>query len=204
MIAIIDYGLGNIGSIEKIINYVGYDVLRVSKPEDLKNIKLLILPGVGSFDNGISLIDSLNLRDALNELVLIKKIPILGICLGMQLMCNNSEEGSLKGLGWIDAEVIKFNLIKNKVPHMGWNFVNPSKKNSFYQIDTQDKFYFVHSYYVKCKRQEDVSSITNYEINFTSSFNKDNIYGVQFHPEKSHIHGINFFKNFLLSRINEI
>jgi len=197
MISIVDYGLGNIGSIIKIINYVGFDANRVSTSEGIKKSELLILPGVGSFDNAMGLLNSLKLIDALNEAAFIKKIPILGICLGMQIMCKRSEEGSLPGLGWVDADVIKFKLKTHKVPHMGWGTILPSKTTSLYDKKNKSKFYFVHSFYVQCKNKNDIASTTNYEIDFTSSFQVNNIYGVQFHPEKSHVFGVNFFKNFL-------
>lgn len=197
MISIVDYGLGNIGSIVKIINHVGYDAKRVSTPESIKKSTLLILPGVGSFDNAMESLNSLNLIGALNEMALVKKIPVLGICLGMQIMCKSSEEGALAGLGWVDANVSRFKLKNKKVPHMGWNSVLPSKTTRLYDKKNESKFYFVHSFYVECKNKEDIASTTKYEIQFTSSFEVNNIYGVQFHPEKSHIFGINFFKNFL-------
>lgn len=197
MISIVDYGLGNIGSIIKIINHVGYDAKRVSTPEDIRKSKFLILPGVGSFDNAMELLNSLNLIEALNEMVLVKKIPILGICLGMQIMCKSSEEGSSAGLGWVDADVVRFKLKTQKVPHMGWSSVLPSKTTRLYDKKSKSKFYFTHSFYVQCKNKACIASTTKYEIDFTSSFQVNNIYGVQFHPEKSHIFGINFFKNFL-------
>ena len=132
MISIVDYGLGNIGSIVKIINHVGYDAKRVSTPESIKKSTLLILPGVGSFDNAMESLNSLNLIGALNEMALVKKIPVLGICLGMQIMCKSSEEGALAGLGWVDANVSRFKLKNKKVPHMGWNSVLPSKTTRLY------------------------------------------------------------------------
>ena len=197
MISIVDYGLGNIGSIVKIINHVGYDAKRVSTPESIKKSTLLILPGVGSFDNAMESLNSLNLIGALNEMALVKKIPVLGICLGMQIMCKSSEEGTSAGLGWVEADVFRFKLKNKKVPHMGWNTVLPSRTTRLYDKKNESKFYFVHSFYVECKNKEDIASTTKYEIQFTSSFEVNNIYGVQFHPEKSHIFGINFFKNFL-------
>jgi glutamine amidotransferase len=203
MIGIINYGLGNLKSVQNIVNKQNGNSIILNNPSDYNNnIDKLILPGVGSFDYGMQNLNNNNWVNLLNELVLIKKIPILGICLGMQLMCMNSEEGILNGLGWIDAKVLKFrniNLQKIKIPHMGWNTVEIINKNNllFNSITKEQRFYFVHSYYVKLNQQKDESTYTNYSLNFTSAFMKDNIYGVQFHPEKSHKFGMNLINNFI-------
>ena len=198
MIIIIDYQMGNVGSIKNMLKYIGKESIISSKIEDIEKADKLILPGVGAFDNGIR-----NLKElipTLNKKVVEEKTPILGICLGMQLMTKCSEEGKLKGLNWINAETKKFNLDTNKyrVPHMGWNLLTIKNKSSLFKnISNDSKFYFVHSYYVVCNDKNDIASTTNYGYEFTSSFQKDNIYGTQFHPEKSHKFGMEILKNFV-------
>ena len=198
MIAIIDYKMGNLGSIQKAFKRLNKDTIISNNPSDLMKADKLILPGVGNFERGINNLDQLNLRQLLNELVIEKKVPILGICLGMQLMCNFSEEGNKEGLGWIDAEVIKFKLNnrKLKIPHMGWNTINIVKDCTLLKQNTNNEYYFVHSYFVKCNDSKDIVSMTTYDDKFVSSFNKNNIYGFQFHPEKSHKQGIDILSAF--------
>jgi glutamine amidotransferase len=200
MIDIINYGLGNLNSIANIIRKVGGEVRIINSPEELNAENKLILPGVGSFDHGMKNLASLNWIEKLNEVVLIKKIPILGICLGMQLMCKQSEEGELTGLGWINADVIKFKFEDTmlKIPHMGWNNIKVEKPNNIIEMNEEEKrYYFVHSFYVKSNDKADVLATTNYPKPFVSAFNKDNIHGVQFHPEKSHRFGMQLLKNFI-------
>jgi len=202
-IVIIDYGMGNLGSIANMIKKIGGNSLISSKVEDIENADKLILPGVGSFDSGMKNITLSGLSDILNKKVLIDKIPILGICLGMQLMTKGSEEGKEKGLGWIDAQTVKFNFSdieqNPRIPHMGWNTVTKNKNHKIIEdIEfNSSRFYFVHSYFVKCQNENDVLLTCNYFNNFTAAFQKDNIIGVQFHPEKSHKFGMKIFKNFL-------
>lgn len=199
MISIIDYGSGNLGSIQNMFKKIGYDSKIISSPSELNGSSKIILPGVGSFDTGMkNLIDG-GWIEILNDLVLVQKIPVLGICLGMQLMCNSSEEGELNGLKWIDAEVKKFNFESTqiKIPHMGWNFCDSTKSSLL--LDNHDivrRFYFVHSYYVSCNSIDDILLQTSYGFNFTSAFEKSNIIGMQFHPEKSHKFGISILKKF--------
>ncbi len=197
MITVLDLGIGNIGSIVNIINYIGEDCNVATHYRDIEKADKLILPGVGSFDSGMNALIEKSFLDPLNEFVLIKKYPILGICLGMQMMCSRSEEGDISGLNWIDAEVIKFSNKKLPIPHMGWNtlMINKKKVNFFKTLPT-DRFYFVHSYFVDCHEPKDILYETSYENKFVSAFMKENIIGVQFHPEKSHIYGMNFFKIF--------
>ena len=201
MIVIVDYGMGNLGSVSNMVSKIGYKSITSSDEKVISSATKLILPGVGSFDNGITKLKELNLFNILNYKVLEEKTPILGICLGMQLMTNSSEEGELEGFGWIDAETKKFNFDNSKrikVPHMGWNFLRIQQKNSLFDsISNESKFYFVHSYYVTCNNKNDVFATTNYEFEFTSMFKKDNIVATQFHPEKSHKHGKNLLKFFL-------
>tara|TARA_Y100001980_G_C14545964_1_gene325784 strand:+ start:848 stop:1462 length:615 start_codon:yes stop_codon:yes gene_type:complete len=201
MVVIINYGMGNIHSVYNQCRRLGYTPEISSKPEIINKADKLILPGVGHFKKGMEKIYSYNLIDSLNEKVLKQKTPILGICLGMHLFCDESEEGDLKGLGWINAKVVKFNFEKKKgfkIPHMGWNNVL-LKKNSLIaeNVNESDEFYFVHSYHVVSKIDKITVGSTNYCYNFISVFEQDNIYGTQFHPEKSHKSGLKILKNFL-------
>lgn len=199
MISIINYGLGNLGSIQNMFKKIGFESIIINSPLELDKSTKIILPGVGSFDTGMR-----NLIDGgwiykLNEAVLVQKVPVLGICLGMQLMCQSSEEGELEGLKWIDADVKKFKFENNelKVPHMGWNFCNSLKDSKLLKDDLINRrYYFVHSYYVDNNLKEDVLLETSYGINFASSFERNNIIGMQFHPEKSHKFGLTILKNF--------
>jgi glutamine amidotransferase len=181
-----------------MIKKVGAKSIITSDLEEIKRADKLILPGVGSFDNGMRELKELGLIDTLNTKVLEDKTPILGICLGMQLMTQSSEEGELDGLGWIEAESKRFVSKSLKVPHMGWNIIyNQKESKLFTPTDDEERFYFVHSYYVSCNDREDILTTTSYGHNFVSSFEKENIVGVQFHPEKSHKFGMRLFKNFV-------
>ena len=205
MICIIDYEVGNIGSIKNMIKKIGYECIVSREHEIIKNADKLLLPGVGSFDFAMRKLEEFDLIDILNTEVLIKKKPILGICLGMQLMTKGSDEGEKKGLAWIDAYTNLFQVDKLKIPHMGWNLVNIAKKH-FLSDDLFDenRFYFVHSYHVQCENKEDVLFSTEYGLKFVSGFAKDNIYGVQFHPEKSHKFGKKLFENFCSKGIKNV
>ena len=198
MITIIDYGMGNLGSIANMIKKVGGKSCISSNLEEIEKAEKLILPGVGSFDNGMRELKELGLIELLNRKVLEEKTPIMGICLGMQLMTCSSEEGILKGLGWIDGKSHKFVSDDLKVPHMGWNTIQHKKVSAlFVETESEKRFYFVHSYYVSCESEEDVLTTTSYTHDFVSSFEKENIVGVQFHPEKSHRFGMELLKNFV-------
>ncbi|PKV48777.1 glutamine amidotransferase [Aquimarina sp. MAR_2010_214] len=199
MIAIVDYKVGNLGSIQNMLKKIGERSIVTSDPKELSNAKKIILPGVGAFDSGIKNLKKYNLWEVLNQKALIEKTPILGICLGMQLLCNSSEEGKEKGLGWINAEVKKFHFLENrfKSPHMGWNYTYQQKESKLLKnMYENPKFYFVHSFYVDVK---DASLLTksNYSFDFDSSVEKENILGVQFHPEKSHKYGMKLLDNFV-------
>ncbi len=200
MITIVNYGLGNIGSIENMLKKIGVtEILVSSNHEEILKSDKLILPGVGSFDAGMEKINSSGLVNVLNEAVLINKVPILGICLGMQLMTKHSEEGEKSGFGWVDAETVKFDFNKQniKVPHMGWNYVDILDNGLKANLPPNPKFYFVHSYFVKCNNIKDIMITCDYEGKFVAGFKKDNVMGVQFHPEKSHKHGMAFFRYFV-------
>lgn len=199
-ITVVDYGLGNLGSVAKMLKKVGANYSVSNSKEDILSADKLILPGVGSFDKGIQELKSRGYFDIIKHKVTEENTPILGICLGMQLLSKESEEGTEKGFGFIDAKVKYFNFSEDqslKVPHMGWNVVDIKKRDSIFSgIDSEQRFYFVHSYAVACKEERDVLATTKYGDVFVSAFQKDNIFGVQFHPEKSHKFGINLFKNF--------
>ena len=199
MIYIVDYGLGNLASIKNMFKHIGVrDVKITSDKLELEKAEKIILPGVGAFDNGMKHLQKYDLIDVLNRKALKEKIPILGICLGMQLMTNGSEEGKEAGLGWIDADTIKFEA-KNglKIPHMGWNYVKAVKNRKEFLIrDINYRFYFVHSYYVQSNDPHNVLFESNYGIPFHSALQKDNIIGMQFHPEKSLRFGMDIFKQF--------
>ncbi len=198
---IVEYGTGNPLSVLNMLNKIGVNASISNDPAEIISASKLILPGVGAFDPGMKKLTESGLLPIISEIVLIKKRPILGICLGMQLMCKRSDEGDLPGLGWIDAEVIKFNSDDNRnfrVPHMGWNLIENKKNSNLFNLsDRGNKYYFVHSYYVRCNDSTDILTETNYGGMFVSSFQKDNIFGVQFHPEKSHKFGLQLLKNFV-------
>ena len=201
MITIIDYGMGNLGSVANMIKKVGGKSVITSDKEDIKKAKKILLPGVGAFDNAVKNLKSLDLWDLIKEKVLEEKISIIGICLGMQLLTKGSEEGDLEGFGFIDAYAKKFKFENSdlKIPHMGWNIVKLQKKSKLFEgmEKEENRFYFVHSFAVECYNKEDILTITNYGYDFVSSFEKDNIIGCQFHPEKSHKFGMKLFKNFV-------
>lgn len=198
MIVVVDYGMGNLGSIANMIKKVGHKCLITSDLEEIKQATKLILPGVGSFDNGIKKLRELGMIEILNKKVLIEKTPILGVCLGMQLMTKSSEEGTLLGLGWVDAQTKKFVSDTLKIPHMGWNIIKHQKESKLFdECEIEKRFYFVHSYCVSCNQEVDILTNTNYTQDFVSSFEKENVIGVQFHPEKSHKFGMSLVKNFV-------
>jgi glutamine amidotransferase len=201
MITIIDYGSGNIRAIGNI-----YDTLKIAykiakSPEEVIGPEKIFLPGVGAFDETISKLDQTGFRKVLDFEVLQNKVPIIGICVGMQILAESSEEGKLLGLGYIKGKVkrIDESLLnqKPKLPHLGWNSIEIMRQNDLLKdIDPELGFYFLHSYYFECENKEDILTTTNYGKSFASAINHDNVYGIQFHPEKSHHNGIKLLHNF--------
>lgn len=200
-ICIIDYGLGNSGSIQNMLKRVGYKSIITNDMASIRAADLLFLPGVGAFDDGVKNLQKHNLIDILEKKVLVEKTPIVGICLGMQLLLEGSEEGNMAGLGWVNGSCKKFRFGQNtdrlRVPHMGWNIVAPSQQGLLDMDLPELRYYFVHSYYAELKDRADELCATNYGFSFSSGIKKENIIGFQFHPEKSHKFGMLLFKNLL-------
>ncbi len=201
MITIIDYGVGNIFAFQNVYKRLNIPTKIAKTKQDLADAKKLILPGVGSFDYAMTQLNASGMREKLDELVLEKKVPVIGICVGMQIMGNRSDEGKLEGLKWIDSDILKFdeNLIqqRTKLPHMGWNDVNPINNHPlFIGLEKEAIFYFLHSFYFKCKNETESIAVSNYGISFSSAVHRENIYGIQFHPEKSHQYGEKLLHNF--------
>ena len=202
MICIIDYGMGNVGSIVNMFKKIGIKSVVSSDPNIINQADKLVLPGVGAFDRGMQNLIDRGLIDLLNTRVLKENVPILGLCLGMQLFTRSSEEGSSSGLGWVDAKTVRFIFPQGdnkslKVPHMGWNTIKICKQHSLFSNYAEPpRFYFVHSYYVQCAIQETILATSHYGIEFASMIIQDNIIGAQFHPEKSHSFGMRLLKNF--------
>lgn len=201
MITIIDYGSGNIRAIGNI-----YDTLKINykiakSPEEVMGAEKIFLPGVGAFDETISMLDKTGFRGVLDFEVMHNKVPIIGICVGMQILAESSEEGKLPGLGYIKGKVRKMDASllnqKPKLPHLGWNSIEITRQSALLKnIDSELGFYFLHSYYFECENEEDILTTTTYGKSFASAINHDNVFGIQFHPEKSHHNGINLLHNF--------
>lgn len=203
MITLIDYGVGNINAFANVYKRLNIATRIAKTIDDLKEVDKLILPGVGSFDYAMGQLNASGMRERLDELVLEDKKPVVGICVGMQMMANYSEEGNVEGLKWIDATVKKFDENKinshTKFPHMGWNDVLAKNNNLLFKgLEKEALFYFLHSYYFECNDEDDVIGSSEYGEVFCCAVNKDNIYGIQFHPEKSHHFGEILLNNFAL------
>lgn len=200
-VVIVDYGMGNLQSVRRKLDRLISGIKVSSSPTDVLSASHIVLPGVGHFGNAMNNLRTLHLLDALNEAVLVKKTPILGICLGMQLMAAHSEEGDSEGIGWLDAQVVRFRVrdtLKYKVPHIGWNNVDLCKDSPLMQgISSDALFYFVHSYYMVCNNAQDELNRSTYESSFVSAVSHDNIFGVQYHPEKSQEVGEKLLRNFV-------
>lgn len=201
MITIIDYGLGNIRAFVNVYERLNIKTKVAHNANEIKGATKIILPGVGAFDYAMKQLNASGMRDELDNKVLGEKIPVIGICVGMQILANSSEEGILPGLGWIDGEVKLFDtskiLHKTRLPHMGWNNINPVNMHFLLNgLDNQSRFYFLHSYYFVCHNENEIISTTEYGISYASAVNRENIFGIQFHPEKSHSNGIQLLHNF--------
>lgn len=198
-VSIVNYGAGNIASVVNMVKRLGYSCSVVTTAEEIKQAKKIIIPGVGAFDAGMSNLIKNNLVEALNYMALEKCVPTLGICLGAQLLGKSSDEGELKGLGWLDFKCVKFQSTQTlKVPHMGWNFVKVENECLLTKnLPENSRYYFVHSFFMKMNNPAQALFTTQYGADFTSGVVKDNIYGLQFHPEKSHKFGMALLKNFL-------
>lgn len=201
MIVVVDYGINNSSSVVRMIQKVGGNVKIGTKPQDLNEASKIVLPGVGHFDEGMKLLNESGFTESIQECVIKRKTLILGICLGMQLLCESSEEGTQKGICLIKAKVLHLNDSSRnelKIPHMGWNTVDIVRSNPILEESPEEqRFYFVHSYYVQPNVSELCIAKTSYGSDFCSAFNSDNIFGVQFHPEKSHRFGISLMKRFV-------
>jgi len=200
MITIIDYNMGNFAAIKNMLKKLGHDAIVTSDAEVLRESSKIILPGVGSFDYGMENLDKLGLIEVLYQKVIKEKTPILGVCLGMQLLTKSSEEGLKPGLGYIDAKTVKFKFNETsnfKIPNMGWNSIKLYQRNSILDSEYESqRFYFVHSYYISCNEKKDILASSIYGIEFVSAFQHENILGVQFHPEKSHKYGLEVLDKF--------
>ncbi len=201
MIGIISYGLGNIKAIQNVYQKLSHPVKVIKSVDDLIGVNKLILPGVGAFDYAMEKFNSSGLKDEIIKLVLKDEVPILGICVGAQMLCSSSDEGNLSGLNWIDASVKRFQNKDEKgklqLPHMGWNDVKSVNRSKLFEgMHDEARFYFLHSYYIDCIKKNQVIATSEYPNSFVCSVNNKNIYGVQFHPEKSHQFGVKLLDNF--------
>ncbi len=200
MIAIIDYGVGNLASIQNMCMQLGVEAQVTNDAEQISQASKLILPGVGNFEKGMENLEASHLNTLLEELVTKKQRPILGICLGAQLMTKHSQEGNVNGLGWIDAITVRFDQSKTngfKVPHMGWSEIQIQKENPLLiNLPSEPRFYFVHAYHFLFDNKEQISATSTYNYDFACAFQKGNIFGTQFHPEKSHKFGMKVIENF--------
>ena len=201
MITIVDYGLGNIRAFLNVYRRLNIDARTATNADELRSATKVILPGVGSFDHAMEKLSASGMREVLDDLVLQKRVPVLGVCVGMQILANDSDEGRLPGLGWIDGRVRALSSLgqmnAQPVPHMGWNDVRPlAGHRLFAGLDSGARFYFLHSYFFQCAKAENALAVTSYGSDFACAAAASNILGVQFHPEKSHHYGAQLLKNF--------
>lgn len=198
-VTLVNYGLGNVQAFAHIYQRLNIRVSVATAVEQLARAEKIILPGVGAFDWAMTRLNNSGLRDALDELVIRKRVPVLGICVGMQMMGHRSEEGKSPGLGWIDAEVVRFDAAQTcdaPLPHMGWNDVRPTAADSLFRGIEAPRYYFLHSYCIAPRQAQDVLAAACYGSDFTAAVRSGNVFGTQFHPEKSHQWGIDLLRNF--------
>jgi imidazole glycerol-phosphate synthase subunit HisH len=198
MITIVDYGVGNVRAFLNVYRRLNIDAITAGNADELRTATKVILPGVGSFDHAMEKLSASGMREVLDDLALRQRVPVLGVCVGMQMLGNGSDEGQLAGLGWIAGRVRALaRMDRHPVPHMGWNDVRPlSNHKLFAGLDADARFYFLHSYFFQCARDEDALAVTSYGEDFACAAAAANILGVQFHPEKSHRYGARLLKNF--------
>lgn len=201
MIGIVDYGSGNVTAIENILSHLNEPYLRVRDPQQFAGVDKLILPGVGAFDAVMGQLEDSGLLDALNRAVQVQRVPVMGICVGMQILADESEEGQRKGLGWVPGRVTRLDVSALTrppfLPHMGWNAIRaPADSPLFKSVDQDFGFYFLHSYRFECSHPEDELAVADYGGDFSVAVGRDNVFGVQFHPEKSHRNGVTLISNF--------
>lgn len=201
MITIVNYGLGNIQAFVNVYKRLHIPVTAATTPEEIASATKIILPGVGAFDHAMQRLNNSGMLESITDAVLQKKVPLLGICVGMQMLANSSEEGDLPGLGWIPGQVRSFKSFPSSaglpLPHMGWNDVSPAPGHPLFTgIDENPRFYFLHSYLFECIDEKNSAAKSNYGLDFSCAVSLNNIYGVQFHPEKSHHFGVTLLKNF--------
>lgn len=200
MIVIIDHGMGNLGSVHNMLRKIGAEAVRSADPEVIARADKLILAGIGAFDGAAGRLADLDLVDLLDEMVLERRVPTLGVCLGMQLMARSSEEGARNGLGWLDAEVRRFSFepgLRLPVPHNGWEVVTPARPSPLFDPDGAElRFYFSHAYHLVCHDPSDLAATATYGYEFAAAVHRGNIFGTQFHPEKSHIFGLEIYRRF--------
>lgn len=201
MITIVDYGLGNIGAFANVYKRMNVNVTIAREADALRGAERIILPGVGAFDHAMDLLDASGMREILEELVIGQKRPLIGVCVGMQMLADSSDEGSRPGLGWVPGRVRHFSTETASrdlpMPHMGWNDVQPVQGDPLFRgLETDARFYFLHSYYFESARSEYNLAHTEYGLEFGCAIRNDNVCGVQFHPEKSHHYGEALLRNF--------
>lgn len=203
MIVIVDHGMGNLGSVQNMLRKIGADSVRTADPDAIRAADKLVLAGIGAFDGAVERLGELGLVDVLNEAVLDRKVPVLGVCLGMQLMAHSSEEGRQTGLGWLDAEVQRFAFEPGTnlpIPHMGWEVIEPTRASPLFDNGPEAgevRFYFSHAYHLVCHDPVDVAATATYGYAFPAAIHRGNILGTQFHPEKSHVFGAEVYRRFV-------